>query len=418
MKIPPINLARRITLALGGVILARVLAPAPSSRLVAACSDPGAFNPFNPGAWIRSLASNSVGCMLTQVGSFIGSNTSPNLSQGWFISHYNLMFTIAVMLMCPAILVACIQSALKGDWSIAIKAGLVYAPIAMIGTFIAVMLTNQMIQITDAATATMTPNLVGDFTAFTNNIVLAFGQDGTLLGSVVMTLITAGAIILGGIVLLLVLLLREVAVYGVAIFTPVAMAAMVFPGAAVWAKRFIALLVVIILSKFVMLTILATGVAGLAASGANFKSVLIAALLLWVAVAAVVALVKFVFNAAGAVGTLLSAPSSIASAPAPSPKSVYQNLRNSRSVQLMNGGGLIAGGVPGIAFPFVAPPHPAAHHVTTIIQPMAAHHQVLVAQPYVVPGSSGGGSSLPPLAPPGPPLPGGGSDQNKHGRVA
>ena len=215
------------------------------------------------GAWVLTGAKFA----LEQTGKVLGKTTSPQLRSTWFSSAYWRMAAIAAVLTLPFLFAAAIQALVRSDMGLLLRAALGYLPLALIAVGIAAPLTMMLLAVTDqlSAVAAATGGQAGThFLARAGIVVgvLSFFRGSPFLAFLVGLLAASGAIVLW-----LELLMREAAVYIVVLMLPLAFAALVWPARRVWAIRVTELLIALILSKFVIVAVLALGAAALGQGG-------------------------------------------------------------------------------------------------------------------------------------------------------
>ncbi|MBV9473434.1 MAG: hypothetical protein JO206_10730 [Solirubrobacterales bacterium] len=215
------------------------------------------------GAWVLTGAKFA----LEQTGKVLGKTTSPQLRSTWFSSAYWRMAAIAAVLTLPFLFAAAIQALVRSDIGLLLRAALGYLPLALIAVGIAAPLTMMLLAVTDqlSAVAAATGGQAG--THFLARAGIAVGVLSFFRGSPFLAFLVGLLAASGAIVLWLELLMREAAVYIVVLMLPLAFAALVWPARRVWAIRVTELLIALILSKFVIVAVLALGAAALGQGG-------------------------------------------------------------------------------------------------------------------------------------------------------
>jgi hypothetical protein len=190
----------------------------------------------------------------------IGATTSPELETTWFSAFYWRMAAVAVLLTLPFLFAAAIQALLRSDLTLLARAAFGYLPLGLVGVGIATPLTMLLLAGADEmSTIVSSASGHAGFDFLTKAAVLAGGASllsgGSLFVSFFIGLLTAAATI----VLWIELLIRQAAVYVIVLMLPLFFAAMVWPARRIWAARAVELLVALILSKFVIVAVLALG---------------------------------------------------------------------------------------------------------------------------------------------------------------
>ena len=204
--------------------------------------------------------------LLSQIVAVIDDSTTPRLTADWFQGSYQDMVTIAALGLLPFLLLAIIQAIVRQSVGNLIRA-LAMVPIAALGTAVAIVVVDMLVAITDNLSAWIGRGIEDDVTAFTSDLgehlLVMSAQTGGMTAGLAALL--AGLLVaFASFVIWLELLLRQAAIYVAVLFLPLAFMAMVWPATAHWLKRLAQGLVAIILSKFVIVAVIA-----LAASALN-----------------------------------------------------------------------------------------------------------------------------------------------------
>jgi hypothetical protein len=194
----------------------------------------------------------------------IGATTTPRLTSRWFSSAYLRMAALAALLTLPFLFAAAVQALIRSDLAMLLRAAFGYLPLAVLLVAIAAPMTmlllaasDEMSNLVAAAAGRSSASLLtttGRFSA-----ILQVTGGSLFLGIVMGVLLLATAI-----AVTLELVVREAAVYVVVLMLPLAFAALVWPARRVWAARLLELLVALILSKFVIVAVLALAGSGIA----------------------------------------------------------------------------------------------------------------------------------------------------------
>lgn len=251
-------------------------------------------------SWVADTAQ----WILGRVISFIENSTSPTLDAGWFTERYRFMIGLAALILLPMLLIATIRAIVTQDVTQLLRSFFVYLPMAILGTFVAVYLTQALLGVTDALGAAVAHNIAGDISDLFDSV------GGTLSGSVGITAPAApsfaiffGALLLivGSFFVWLELLIRSAAVTAAVFFLPMILAGLVWPAAMRWTKRLIEILVALILSKFVVVAVISLATAALAnPGGGGFGTVMGASALMTMAAFSPFALLKLMPMVEGA----------------------------------------------------------------------------------------------------------------------
>ena len=376
MRIGPQNLRRaRKPFAIGLAVLLLILIPHPVFAAGAACTAtaptpaPVSSSGFtlNPIQIILNGIDASVaqgaGWVLAEVAYIAtGCNTSPDLSHGnaWFWNHLQVIMLIASWVSIPLVLAAVAYSALKGQPQIAIKSVFVMLPLSVAGTILFVNVAQMLIQVTDDLSNMVGSGTAANFQNFANNLSLyltAQDSTGAMIVQPIVGIIGGALIIFFGFFVYITMLAREAAIYALAVFTPLAMASIVFPRSGKVAKVALGTTLALIFSKFFIVAILSMAVSafgdfstcsstqdcGLAAIGAGLAMLFLAAITPG-------ALINYFIMLLPAAETALVASvagagvNTVASIIPPSSTAVYGSIRRDRETRIASMGFGGAGG--------------------------------------------------------------------------
>jgi hypothetical protein len=210
-------------------------------------------------AWVGGGAKAA----LNATAKIVSKTTRPQLRTTWFSSTYWRMAGIAAILTLPFLFAAAAQAVLRSDLALLSRAALGYLPLSLLAVSIAAPLVMLLLAASDEMSAVVSSAAGGDGGHFLGRTGVRIGVltvvDRSPFLLFLVALLTAAA----AIALWIELLMREAAVYIVVLMLPLAFAAMVWPARRVWAVRTAELLVALILSKFVIVAVLALGAAAL-----------------------------------------------------------------------------------------------------------------------------------------------------------
>jgi hypothetical protein len=213
-----------------------------------------------------SFVVEGAGWLLEQVAAFLDTSTRPQLTSSWFERAYGDMAVVAVFGLLPFVLLAIIQGLVRQDLGLLLRATFGYVPLAAVGTAAGVVVVDLLVQLTDLLTAWVGRSLGSDLAAFSTRMgeslaSLPAGTGGPVAG--LAALLAAGVVAFAAFAIWLELLLRQAAIYVAVLFLPLGFMAMVWPATAHWLRRLIQGLVAIILSKFVIVAVMALAAAAL-----------------------------------------------------------------------------------------------------------------------------------------------------------
>jgi hypothetical protein len=255
-------------------------------------------------AWIGRGATY----LLRQIGQVMSWSTSPQVGTKFFLHEVGVMALLAAAIAVPLLLLCTVQAVIQQDAGVLLRALLVRVPLALVLTGVAV----QFVSLGLAATDDMSGAIlraagvpVGQlFTQLARVILVA-----TATGSPIPTfagLVMALAIVAGTLVLWLELALRAAAIQAATLFLPLAMAGVIWPATSHWARRLGETLAALVLTKLVVVAVLALAAGDLSGPGSGGIAAIVSGIaLLTMAVISPFALFRVVpMVEAGAVGHL------------------------------------------------------------------------------------------------------------------
>lgn len=237
----------------------------------------------------------------------VGSTTEPNVHAPFFEHEYGRMLGLAALLALPLLLLALIEGTLRSNWEILTRA-LVAVPTAFVLTAMAVILVGIGVSLTDLMGQSVAAGAGDAAKKFFDHAAIVLGAllvAGGVVGHFLaghapavahaikgapLFLLAVGSLytLLAAGLVLLELFMREVGIFATLLFVPIVLAARIWPRLSHWGRDLTQGLVALILSKFVIVAILAFA----AAAGASWNPavLLIGVTLLTVAAISPVAL--------------------------------------------------------------------------------------------------------------------------------
>ncbi|HMC39242.1 MAG TPA: hypothetical protein VKI19_06235 [Acidimicrobiales bacterium] len=188
--------------------------------------------------------------------------TRPQLRSRWFDARYDVMARLAAVAVTPILLVALVHAIVRQDVGAVVRATFVHLPLALLLAFVAVKVVAVGVELTDALSTVAAGGASTDahkaLTAVAEIVArgsLADGPGAPLFVGLVM----GGVVVLAGLLLWVELVLRAAAIYVAVLFLPLALAAFIWPVTAHWSRRLAETLAALVLSKFVVVAVLALG---------------------------------------------------------------------------------------------------------------------------------------------------------------
>jgi hypothetical protein len=250
--------------------------------------------------------------LLDQIGGVLSATTAIDVGAGWFTNRYAAMAALAGVLVLPLLLAAVVQAVLRQSPALLVRSVLVHLPLALLLTGAAVQVVQLALAATDAMSSAVASSAGQSIQRGLDGVAAGMVQTGGVGLPAFVLLLGSLFVAFGAFLLWIEMLVRAAAVYVAVLFLPLALASLVWPAIAHWCRRLVETLAALILSKFVIVAILAlavgalsSGTAGSGSSGAGFASVLGGGALLFLAAATPFTLLRLIPIAeAGAVHQL------------------------------------------------------------------------------------------------------------------
>ncbi len=260
------------------------------------------------GELIRWVAS-SAGQLLAALGGVLTSTTEPDLTHG-VSGELGVVAVIGALVALLLLLLAVIQAVVRQDLGGLLRAAFMRLPVAILLSAVAVELVSLGLQASDvmsgallAAAGHPVEGLVASLTASLAATAVGGGAPGAAIGGFGALLLAVLVAVLSFVVWLE-LAVRSAAIAAAVLFLPVALAGIVLPATAHWAKRLVETLVALVLAKVVIAGVIALASLTVA-SGAGISSLVEGTALLLLAALAPFSVLRLVpFVEAGAVGHL------------------------------------------------------------------------------------------------------------------
>ena len=253
-------------------------------------------------AWVSGGARFALG----ETAHVIGQTTTPQLTSTWFSSTYWRVAGIAAVLTLPFLFAAAIQALVSSDLPLLLRSSCGYLPLALLCVGVAAPVTMLLLSATDQLCVLVSSAAGDSGSHFLNR---AAGSMGVLtwIESPFIAFFAGLLTVAAALALWVELLARAAAVYVIVLMLPLVFASFVWPARRMWTVRAVELLVALILSKFVMVAVLALGGAALSHSFLSSVTGLVAGVaLLGMGVCAPWALVRLLPMAEVAAGAAAS----------------------------------------------------------------------------------------------------------------
>jgi hypothetical protein len=259
---------------------------------------------------VTTWVAEGAGWLVGQAGKLIDETTTPRITSLWFLRQYRSMGALAAVFALPLLLISIIQGVLRRQPGVILRAAFVQLPLAFLLAAIAVTIVQLLLQLTDEMSAAVSSSVGSDAEQFFKDSGKALADVSSTSGGaspVPLFAVFLGALVAaaGAFCVWLELLVRSGAIYVALLFLPFTFVAMIWPATASWCRRLIEILVAVILSKFVIVAIMALAAAGLGQSRGDeaFQGVLAGAALMVLAAFSPFVLLRLIpFAESAAVG--------------------------------------------------------------------------------------------------------------------
>lgn len=297
--------------------------------------------------------------LMEQLVALIDGSTAPDVGAGWFAGQYRLMGSLAVALVMPLLMVATLVAVVRQDWRGLLKSYFVYVPAAMLSTAIAIPLVDRALVITDWMSALFLDGLREDIHAFTATVAQALTVGTAATGGAAapaassVMLLGAAVIALAAFAVWVELVLRAAGIYVALFFLPLGFAALVWPSTRKWCARLVKALAALILSKFVIVAVIALAAAALGnmggPDGAGFAGVVAGSTLMLMAAFSPLVLFRLADVAGDELAGAVEGVTQHRTSPVPTPHPqqtaarTYGRIMQARVAADGAGGGMTAG---------------------------------------------------------------------------
>jgi hypothetical protein len=269
---------------------------------------------------ITAWAADGAVWLMGRVAGLATKTTSPDLLSKGFLRQYRQMAQIAAVLAVLMLIFASLEGLGRGEGAMLWRVLVVNVPVAGLATSAAYIVVQLLIATTDGFCEVIARSTAGDMRGFFKSAIEALGSTGGAVGTATSGPGAGGAqgavavpLFVGFIAAIVAafaaflvwieLLMRDAAIYAVALFMPLAIAASIWPRWMSALRRTGELVIVVVFSKFVIVAIIALATSLLANTGGKVEHVLAAGALMLLACFAPFVLFRLVPFAEGAVSS-------------------------------------------------------------------------------------------------------------------
>lgn len=273
---------------------------------------------------ITTWVSEGASWLIGQVVSDIEKTTTPKLTSEGFLAEYGQMSEIAAVLAAAMVLLALLEAIAQGSWGVLGRTVFVNLPVAFVGTSVAFVLVQMLLITTDGMCHGIAAATHEHSQRFFKSAIAGLAKAGARAGTAggaatggpvsgavdgavaVPLFVTFLTAIIGAFAAFFVwieLIARDAAVYVVSLFMPMALAASIWPRWSGALRRTGELIVVIVSSKFVIVSVIALAAGLVAEKEQGVEHLLAASALMLLACFAPFMLLKLVPFAEGAMAS-------------------------------------------------------------------------------------------------------------------
>jgi hypothetical protein len=302
-------------------------------------------------AQLTTWVSEGAGWLIGQVVSAIEKTTTPQLATKGFLSQYAKMAAIAAVMAAAMLLAAVLEGLAQGNATLLLRVALINAPLALLATTVAYAVVQMLLVATDGLCAVISASSHHGSQRFFEAAITNLGHDGGATGKqvsgvggqasgtvAVPLFVGFLAAIVGAFAAFFVwieLLMRDAAVYVVALFLPLGLAASIWPRWTGALRRTGELLIAVIGFKFVIVAIIGLAAALMTGGGGGVEHVLAASALMLLACFAPFVLLALIPFAEGAMSSAYSRRSAsggaLSGVQVASDVQILRNMANSRN---------------------------------------------------------------------------------------
>ena len=216
---------------------------------------------------IAQALANAAAKVVTEVLHYLDTSSTVSLDQGWFAGPRAREITQSVLLFAAVLLVlfllaAVIQGLVKGDVGLMMRAAAIEVPMSVFGMVVLTTMTAVLLAVIDGFSSLVlagAPESIGRF--------FQFGQPDAILSLGLFGFILVPAFILGAILVWIELVVRSSLIYLLLAFSPLVLAARVWPVLAGAWHQLCRIGIALIVSKFAIALSLGLGAAALSGGG-------------------------------------------------------------------------------------------------------------------------------------------------------
>lgn len=220
----------------------------------------------NVAKWLVSGVSGAGAKLIDGLDHLVTSSTTPHLDASWFMSNYNLVLGIALVVAAVTFIIQIVTSLIRREPGMLSRA-VTGSAVGVIGGFVILSLCQLCLSGTDELCsgvlhASGSGSLGSSLTAMWGTSMSALGPGQWLLAVLLGLLFIIGAVMLW-----VAMFLREISIYVLAVFAPIAFAGYGWDRTRSWLRRWGEIVAALVFSKLVIYIIFILGMAMMSAAG-------------------------------------------------------------------------------------------------------------------------------------------------------
>ncbi len=201
---------------------------------------------------------------LGQIGSAMSTTTTVDLRSPWFLARASVIEELLGVVALPFLLLTTVSAVLRQDLGMLLRAVVVQLPLGMVLAGGAAELTSLALAATDQLCRAVTVGTGGAVASMAKAMSTALTATAGGAAVPAFVLLLVAAVVAGaGVLLWIELVLRAGAIYAAVAFLPLVLVAGVWPAVASWSRRLVETLAALVVSKLVVVLVLALGAGAL-----------------------------------------------------------------------------------------------------------------------------------------------------------
>lgn len=218
------------------------------------------------GKWLVGGVTHAGTSLISSVDKILDATTTPNLAASWFVQNYNVVFGIAFVVVAITFMIQIISSLIRREPGMLGRA-VSGSAIGVIGGFAILAVCQIALVATDQLSAGMLTASGGTSVGDSLSKTFASSMGGMTGVNWLLGVLLGLLFVIGVIMLWITMFLREIAIYVLAVFAPIAFAGYGWDRTRTWLRRWGEIVAALIFSKLVIYIIFILGLSMLGGAG-------------------------------------------------------------------------------------------------------------------------------------------------------